>query len=211
MRSALHQRVRSILEVLREPDLYQMVIRIYFPILFPLTFLIVLVARMLDRALGFGPLFVSPMNYTAALVSFVAGALLWAYTYAVLVFGGDGSPSPAIRRTQRLVTWGIYARCRNPSIHGKLLGVLAVGFLCNSPAFVFILVPLLLTGSLIEKVWRQEPVLIEIFGDEYQEYRKRVPLFIPRLFVPAEELAGDFRPKQAPEAAAGASRPAGAG
>ncbi len=183
-------RLRSILGVIRQPDLYQMVVRIYFPILFPLTFLIVLGALNLDRALGWTMIVHPPFNYVVAAVLFVAGALLWLYTYAALVFGGDGSPSPAIRRTQRLVTWGIYARCRNPSIHGKLLGVLSVGFLINSPSFTFILVPLLLTGSLIEKVWRQEPVLAEVFGEEYQAYRQRVPLFLPRIFVPREELEG---------------------
>jgi protein-S-isoprenylcysteine O-methyltransferase Ste14 len=37
----------------------------------------------------------------------------------------------------------------------------------------------LLTGSLVEKVWRQEPQLVEVFGEEYERYRKEVPLFIP--------------------------------
>ena len=59
------------------------------------------------------------------------------------------------------------------------MGVLAVGFALNSTSFVFILVPALLTGSLIEKVWRQEPQLVEIFGEEYENYRKEVPLFFP--------------------------------
>ena len=64
-------------------------------------------------------------------------------------------------------------------MHGKLLGVLAVGFALNSISFCFVLVPLLLAGSLVEKVVRQEPVLVEIFGDEYVQYQKEVPLFIP--------------------------------
>jgi protein-S-isoprenylcysteine O-methyltransferase Ste14 len=47
------------------------------------------------------------------------------------------------------------------------------------------LAPLLLIGSLFEKVWRQEPQLIEIFGDDYLEYQKNVPLFIPWTFFPS--------------------------
>ena len=77
------------------------------------------------------------------------------------------------------MTTGIYAWCRNPSIWGKLLGVVAVGFALNSFAFCFIIVPLLLAGSLVEKVVRQEPQLIEIFGEEYIAYRREVPLFVP--------------------------------
>jgi protein-S-isoprenylcysteine O-methyltransferase Ste14 len=57
-----------------------------------------------------------------------------------------------------------------------------VGFGLNSMAFCCILAPLLLIGSLFEKVWRQEPQLIEIFGDDYLEYQKNVPLFIPWTF-----------------------------
>jgi protein-S-isoprenylcysteine O-methyltransferase Ste14 len=49
----------------------------------------------------------------------------------------------------------------------------------NSVAFCCILVPALLAGSLIEKVWRQEPQLIEVFGEDYVRYRDRVPLFVP--------------------------------
>jgi protein-S-isoprenylcysteine O-methyltransferase Ste14 len=59
------------------------------------------------------------------------------------------------------------------------MGVFAVGVAINSFSFCFILIPILLTGSLVEKVWRQEPQLIEIFGEEYEVYRTKVPLFIP--------------------------------
>jgi len=58
-----------------------------------------------------------------------------------------------------------------------------VGVALNSFTFVVILAPLLLAGSLVEKVVRQEPQLIEIFGEEYLAYQKEVPLFFPwRLF-----------------------------
>jgi len=43
----------------------------------------------------------------------------------------------------------------------------------------------LLSGSLFEKVWRQEPQLIDVFGEEYVKYRNEVPLFIPwKLLIP---------------------------
>jgi protein-S-isoprenylcysteine O-methyltransferase Ste14 len=77
------------------------------------------------------------------------------------------------------VRTGIYAHCRNPSVHGKLLGVLAVGVALDSPSFCGVLVPLLLAGSLLEKAWRQEPQLIAVFGEEYLRYREEVPLFVP--------------------------------
>lgn len=157
-----------------------MVTKVYIPVLFPLTFLIALSALKLDGLLGFEAGFLpTPANYGVAAVSFVTGAVWWIWVYTQLVTEGAGSPSPTAGRTTKLARTGIYAYCRNPSIHGKLLGVLAVGFALNSFSFCFILVPLLLTVSLVEKVVRQEPQLIEIFGEDYIRYREEVPLFIP--------------------------------
>ncbi|MFM2246212.1 MAG: hypothetical protein RL071_2286 [Pseudomonadota bacterium] len=162
------------------PAILGMVTKVYVPVLFPLTFLIALLADALDDALGFGAGFLpSPANYGVAAVSFVLGAALWLVTYEQLTRMGEGSPSPTAGRTQKLVVRGIYAYSRNPSLFGKTLGVLAVGFATNSLSFCAILVPLLLVGSLIEKVVRQEPQLVEIFGADYERYRQEVPLFIP--------------------------------
>ncbi len=190
------QLIRGILKVALSPPIVLMVTKVYIPVLFPLTFLIALLAVTLDRALdpvvqgalgfstagGFLPV---PMNYGVAAASFVLGTILWLWTYEQLVRIGKGSPAPVAGRTQALVTSGIYAYSRNPSLYGKTLGVLAVGFALNSFSFCFILVPTLLAGSLYEKVWRQEPQLVEIFGEEYLRYQREVPLFFPwKIFFP---------------------------
>jgi len=163
-----------------------MVTKVYIPVLFPLTFLIALAALKLDALLGFDAGFLpSPANFGVAAASFVVGAVWWIWVYTQLVTEGAGSPSPTAGRTTKLARTGIYAYCRNPSVHGKLLGVLAVGFALNSFSFCFLLVPMLLAGSLVEKVVCQEPQLIEVFGEEYIRYREEVPLFIPwGLFLP---------------------------
>ena len=157
-----------------------MVSKVYIPVLFPLTFLIALSALWMDGVLGFEAGFLpEPHHFWLAATTFVLGAFLWLLTYAQLVTHGKGSPSPTAGRTVHLVKTGIYAYSRNPSLFGKVLGVLAVGFALNSLSFCLILVPLLLTGSLFEKVLRQEPQLIDLFGEEYISYRKQVPLFLP--------------------------------
>ena len=162
------------------PTILNMVAKVYVPVLFPLTFLIALVALKLDAALGFGEGFLpSDINLFIAGGSLLTGAILWLWTYEQLTRLGEGSLSPTAGRTTRLARTGIYAHSRNPSLFGKLLGVLSVGFALNSVAFCFILVPMLLMGSLIEKVVRQEPQLVEVFGPEYEQYRREVPLFIP--------------------------------
>lgn len=161
-----------------------MVAKVYVPTLFPLTFLIMLFSVNLDRMLdpwlhsadGFLPV---PANYVIGAVTFIIGLLLWLWTYQQLTVLGEGSPSPTAGRTQKLVKTGIYAYSRNPSLFGKILGVLAVGFVVNSFTFCFVILPLLLAVSLAEKVIRQEPQLVEIFGEDYLAYQKRVPLFLP--------------------------------
>ncbi len=168
------------------PAITGMVTKVYIPVLFPLTFLIGLSSVTLDRILGFGDGFLPTqiqagmaLNLWIAIGSFGLGAILWLWTYEQLTVRGEGSPSPTAGRTLKLVRTGIYAHSRNPSLFGKLLGVLAVGFALNSFAFCCILIPIILCISLAEKVIRQEPQLVAIFGDEYERYRKEVPLFIP--------------------------------
>ena len=169
------------------PTILNMVAKVYIPVLFPLTFLIALMALKLDAMLGFdGGFLPDPAHLAIAAGSLILGAVLWLSTYEQLTRLGAGSPSPTAGRTTQLARTGIYAYSRNPSIFGKLLGVLSIGFILNSVSFCFILVPLLLAGSLIEKVMRQEPQLVEVFGEEYEEYRREVPLFIPwKLLIPA--------------------------
>ena len=184
--------VHRLLGAALSPAITSMVTKVYIPVLFPLTFLIGLSAVTLDRTLGFGDGFLPTsvqgglaLNYWIAIGSFGLGAVLWLWTYEQLTVRGEGSPSPTAGRTMKLVRTGIYAHSRNPSLFGKLLGVLAVGFALNSFSVCCILIPIILCLSLIEKVVRQEPQLVEIFGEDYERYRAEVPLFIPwKLFLP---------------------------
>ncbi len=181
----------TILRAALRPTILNMVAKVYIPVLFPLTFLIALTALKLDALMGFNEGFLPvPLNYVIGFSSLILGALLWLWTYEQLTRLGEGSPSPTAGRTTRLARSGIYAHSRNPSLFGKLLGVLSVGFVLNSISFCGILVPMLLAGSLVEKVVRQEPQLVEVFGEEYEQYRKEVPLFIPwKLFIPSRFLS----------------------
>ena len=192
--------VRNVVNVALSPPILLMVAKVYIPVLFPLTFLIALTALKLDVLIGSwtgatwiaeGFLPAPPVNQAIAVGTFVIGVIAWLLTYEQLVNKGDGSPSPTAGRTRRLVVSGIYAYCRNPSVWGKLIGVLAVGFFLNSFSFCFVLVPSLLAISLVEKVWRQEPQLVEVFGDDYLEYQKQVPLFVPwGLVFPSRKFQG---------------------
>ena len=172
--------ISKIIQTAFRPQIFVMVAKVYIPTLFPLTFIICLFSYYVDTKLNFqGGFLATPLNYWLAGFTFLLGVFLWLWTYEQLSRLGEGSPSPVAGRTLKLAQTGIYAYSRNPSLFGKLLGFISVGIFLNSFSFCFILTPLLLSGSLIEKVWRQEPQLIEIFGEEYIQYRKDVPLFLP--------------------------------
>ena len=80
----------------------------------------------------------------------------------------------------KLVRTGIFYTLEIPLCLASYLDFLR--WICiELNVFLSDITPLLLTGSLIEKVWRQEPQLVEIFGDEYIQYQK-VPLFIPWIY-----------------------------
>ncbi len=172
--------------VLLTPQILHMLAKVYVPVLFPLTFLILLLGLAIDSWLGLPEtMLASPLNWIVGGALLVAGGVIWVIAYAAIVFQGRGSPSPTAGRTQQLVTTGIYSLCRYPSVHAKFLGVLGVGVMLDSWSFTLILCPLLLIGSLVEKLWRQEPQNHAVFGDAWLAYRARVPFFIPwRIFVP---------------------------
>ena len=60
------------------PPILNMVSKVYIPVLFPLTFLIALLALWMDRKMGFGGGFLPEGSHLwVALASFCLGAILW--------------------------------------------------------------------------------------------------------------------------------------
>ncbi len=174
------------LRVVFTPQILHMLAKVYLPVLFPLTFLLVLLGFGLGSWLGLpATILPYPWQLVVGGLIFLAGVIIWLVAYTAIVFEGRGSPSPTAGRTQQLVTTGIYGLCRYPSVHAKFLGVLGLGVTLNSAGFTFILCPLLLAGSLVEKLWRQEPQNEKVFGEAWTRYREQVPFFIPwRVLAP---------------------------
>lgn len=78
----------------------------------------------------------------------------------------------------RLLADGLYARVRHPRYTGVILGVAAFALFTNYLA-IYALVPASALGlGLIVRLEERE--LAERFGEEYERYRARVPMFIPR-------------------------------
>jgi protein-S-isoprenylcysteine O-methyltransferase Ste14 len=83
-----------------------------------------------------------------------------------------------LRKEQILVTSGPYHYVRHPIYTAGFTFMVTLAF---ATANWLVLLPMLAgTALLYSQVGREEAMLIGRFGDEYREYMKRTPRFIPR-------------------------------
>lgn len=83
--------------------------------------------------------------------------------------GGDGG---------RLLTEGVYSRVRHPRYVNAMLGMAGAALFANY-LWIYLLVPVVGLG-LAGIVRLEERELARRFGEEYERYRARVPMFFPR-------------------------------
>ncbi len=81
---------------------------------------------------------------------------------------------------QKLVTQGLYAHMRNPMISGMLTTLLGEALLFHSVRILFWAVAFFIINTVYFTL-SEEPGLVRRFGNEYLEYRKNVPRWIPRI------------------------------
>ncbi len=154
---------------------------IVFIIIVPAS--IIYVALIIDNMYSLKPIHESLLYFK--LCNIVLGAIL---TFLGLFFAGwaaytqwrygKGSPLPTAP-TQKLVTTGPYAYCRNPMMLGTILYYLGLVLLVGSPTGVVLVILFeILYGVYIKFVEEKELELR--FGKEYIEYRKYTPFIIPR-------------------------------
>jgi protein-S-isoprenylcysteine O-methyltransferase Ste14 len=91
---------------------------------------------------------------------------------------GRGTPAP-IAPPKKLVIEGLHRYVRNPMYIGVLLIVIGQAVLFHSMALVRYAAAIWLAAHLFV-LFYEEPALQRKFGDEYREYRQRVPRWIPR-------------------------------
>lgn len=148
-------------------------------IFFSIITLFVLASSWVDSWLGLPHLPEAWWRYWLATIIFIAGFLL-AITTLTAFFRTRGTPVPT-SPPPKLITSGLYAYVRNPMALGGLLILESLGFYYGSLSLIIVFAPLpvLLYALYIKAV--EEPELEMRFGQEYREYKKRVPMFIPKL------------------------------
>lgn len=114
------------------------------------------------------------------------GVALLAATVLVLirnfvrfVVEGRGTPSPTMQ-TERLVVGGDYRFVRNPMYLAVIGAILAQAMIFGSlPLLLYALVVWAMMATFVR--WYEEPVLQNLYGDEYERYRRGVRAWLPRL------------------------------
>ena len=143
------------------------------------------VALQVDKLLGFPKLISTSLNIIVSVPSIVIGLFLmiWSVVHFVRV---KGTPVP-FNPPPKLVTTGPYARVRNPMLTGVFVLLFGLGVLFRSISLVFIFTPLFILLNVWELKAVEELELEKRLGKDYVEYKKRIPMFIPRLKVRAKK------------------------
>jgi len=82
--------------------------------------------------------------------------------------------------TQKLVTIGPYALCRNPMLLGSVVYYSGISLWLNSLSAVIITASFLLCSIAYIKLIEEKELEARL-GKEYEEYKRKVPFLIPRL------------------------------
>ena len=82
-------------------------------------------------------------------------------------------------KTERIVTTGVYSIVRHPQYLGALLAHVGISILLSATYSVLITPLMVILIYLISR--KEEEELTKEFGKEYEIYKKKVPMLIPRL------------------------------
>lgn len=148
---------------------------------FGLIALFIFVALQVDKFLDFPKLLPTSLNIIVSVPILAIGLFLmiWSVLHFVRV---KGTPVP-FNPPPKLVTTGPYAHVRNPMVTGVFVLLFGLGVLLRSISLVSIFTPLFILLNVWELKAVEERELERRLGKDYVEYKKRVPMFIPRLKV----------------------------
>ena len=148
-------------------------------VFFGILLLVVFGSLFMDRSFGFPKLLSGPIGTLIGVVLLSLGLVIWAWC-VVWFSKAKGTPVP-FNPPRELVTLGPYAWSRNPMLTGVFAFLFGIGFLLHSVSMVFVWTPAFVIFNVLELKLVEEPELKRRFGKRYIEYRRRVPMFVPKV------------------------------
>jgi protein-S-isoprenylcysteine O-methyltransferase Ste14 len=123
----------------------------------------------------------SPIDVAGRLIVLL-GVVLLLECFAQFALQGLGTPSP-VAPTRTLVIRGAYRFVRNPMYVAVITIILGQAILFSSWTLVAYALAVWGTTHAFVVLY-EEPTLRETYGEQYLEYYRRVPRWLPRLFQP---------------------------
>ena len=130
-----------------------------------------------DAGIG-QPADLGPLHLVGWLLA-AAGIAGYAWCALDFVRRGQGTPNP-LDPPRRFVAQGLYRFVRNPMYVSVGLVILGQAIIHGAGVLLVYLAAAWLAVHLFV-VLVEEPMLLRRFGDEYQDYRARVPRWLPRV------------------------------
>lgn len=117
------------------------------------------------------------MGETGMMVSMILGYTL--LFIGVGIFLEGWRELHRARKEERLVTDGLYRIVRHPQYTGLFIALFGEGIVHWPTIFSVVLFPIIVLAYYL-LARSEERKMEEEFGEEYREYRRRVPMLIPR-------------------------------
>jgi protein-S-isoprenylcysteine O-methyltransferase Ste14 len=132
---------------------------------------------------GSHPIFPMPLAgqiLVALLTAAIAAISVWLVLVAVRTLGRQWAVQAQIVEGHRLVLEGPYRWVRNPIYTGMFGMLVATGLAFATWQMLLAAVVVHLVGFFL-RVRVEEKLLLAQFGQEFEEYKRRVPVLLPRL------------------------------
>jgi len=139
--------------------------------------LFIILSFVTDQYLHFPKAVYNPWSFIVGICLITLGLflMLLSIIYFIKV---KGTPVP-FSPPPKLVTTGPYRFARNPMLTGIFMQLFGVGIVSGSLSLIFVFTPLFIIINVWELKKVEEPELVKRLGQEYVEYKKRVPMFFP--------------------------------
>ena len=107
----------------------------------------------------------------------IASLVLW--TWAQVELDTQWSAQLQLSRSHRLITSGPYAGVRHPLYVGMFGWCIALALLTAN--WIFLVICALVVAGIVQRVPREEEMMIAAFGEEYRAYMRSTGRYFPRL------------------------------
>lgn len=150
---------------------------------------------MILEGVGYGIVWIFPRHYfspivrmpkpaeiaVAAVTVLIAASSVWLCRAAVRALGKQWTYRARVIEGHELITAGPYSFVRNPIYLGMFGMLLATGLAVGFWPVLLVAIAIFLAGTAI-RIRTEEQLLREAFGLAFDDYARRVPAFLPKLF-----------------------------